>query len=296
MLWPVSDRGGIVRQARRPAGWEAPGPRPAGPGEREELWPAEGEDLCYLTGEFRIFQRIDGHRWSLDDLVTAWMATRDRGPDSGSTGASVSRALDLGCGIGSVLMMVAWAHPRATCVGVEAQQISHDLCARSLTYNGLAARVDLRLGDLRDPSVLAGQDPFDLITGTPPYFDVADGVVSTMPQKGPCRFELRGGVEAYCETAARHLAPHGRFFVCEDARQVPRVETAAAAAGLTVRRRLDTIPRAGKPALFSVFELRRAERGAEHGMAAQEALVVRHRDGKRTDAFVGVRAAMGLPP
>ena len=61
---------GIVRPARRPPGWAAPGPRPGR--ERVELGPRPGEDLCFLAGDWRILQRLGGHRWSLDDLVTAW--------------------------------------------------------------------------------------------------------------------------------------------------------------------------------------------------------------------------------
>ncbi len=34
------------------------------------------------------------------------------------------RVLDLGCGIGSVLCMLAWGLPAAQCVGVEAQPAS----------------------------------------------------------------------------------------------------------------------------------------------------------------------------
>src|SRR5215475_4159434 len=63
---------GIVRRARRPAGWRAPGPRPATPDDRPDLWPRMGEDLCHLAGDWRILQLVRGHRWSLDDLVTAW--------------------------------------------------------------------------------------------------------------------------------------------------------------------------------------------------------------------------------
>ena len=91
---------GIVRKSKRPPGWTAPGPPPAGPGEDPELWPKAGEDLCYLSGDWRIFQRIEGHRWSLDDLLTAWYGVTH-------APARVERALDLGCGIGSVLMIFA---------------------------------------------------------------------------------------------------------------------------------------------------------------------------------------------
>jgi tRNA1(Val) A37 N6-methylase TrmN6 len=275
---------GIVRPARRPPGWCAPGPAPAGPGLRPDLWPGEQEDLCHLVGDWRIFQRVDGHRWSLDDLVTAAVAVAPPAPGA--------RALDLGCGIGSVLLMVAWSLPGARCLGLEAQRISVDLARRSIDYNGVAGRCEVRHADFRDVGALDGLGGFDLVTGTPPYHDPGAGCVSDRPQRGPCRFELRGGVEAYCRAAARVLATGGRFVVCEAASQRERAEAAVVAAGLRLVARLDVVPREGKPPLLSVFECVR-EPGGE---ARRRTLVVRDLAGRRTADFVALRARMGMPP
>src|SRR4051812_38086154 len=104
---------GIIRTARRPPGWKAPGPLPRGDDGRPELQPADDEDLCFLTGEWRLFQKQRGHRWSLDDLVTAAIAAPH------VNGART--LLDLGCGLGSVLLMMAWRFPEADVTGIEAQ-------------------------------------------------------------------------------------------------------------------------------------------------------------------------------
>ncbi|MGB1699165.1 MAG: tRNA1(Val) (adenine(37)-N6)-methyltransferase [Nannocystaceae bacterium] len=279
--------GGWVRAPRRPDGWVPPGPRPAGPGDRDDLWPGKNEDLCFLTGDFRIFQRTDGHRWSLDDLLTAWRA-------SSWTGAPApARILDLGCGIGSVLMMLAWKFERAALAGIEAQDLSIALARRSVAYNGIATRAHLIHGDLRIPSPALDGQRFDRITGTPPYFERRDGVVSTMPQKGPCRFEVRGGVEGYFAAAARHLTPDGMFTVCEDARQTSRVEAAALAHGFRVLDRLDAIGRTGKSPLVSVFRCTRGDASSSYEV---ETLTVRNREGQWTPGFTAIRADMGLPP
>ncbi len=286
-----------VRPARRPPGWVAPGPRPAGPPEDfdsdPELWPGPGEDLCHLTGDWRIFQRLEGHRYSLDDLVTAWYAL------DGVRGRPVARAADLGCGIGSVLMMVAWGRPEARVVGVEAQPLSAGLARRSLRYNGAADRCEVRGGDLRDPAMTPEGAVFDLVTGTPPYIPLGHGTVSAREQCGPCRFETRGGVEGYCEAAARLLAPGGRFAVCESAGQTRRVELAAREAGLTVLSRRDVVPREGRQALLSVYRMARADEvaaGADGAPLQIEApLVVRDRAGRWTPDFLKVRADMGMP-
>ena len=272
---------GIVRPARRPPGWVSPGPTPPGP-TGPELWPQDGEDLCYLAGDWRILQRTDGHRYSLDDLVTAHYAT--------TVAEAPVRPLDLGCGIGSVLLFVAWRFPSATCVGVEAQAVSAAMARRSVAWNGAHERVEVRLGDFRDPTVIAGA--FDLVTGTPPYFPRGTGVESDRLQRGPCRFEHRGGVEAYCAAAARLLAPGAPFVACAPSNQHARVHAAASAAGLHLFRWRDVVPRAGKAPLFSVFAMRR-EAGP---VVVDPPLVVRDERGQRTEDFIALRAAMGMPP
>ena len=56
-----------------------------------------------LAGHWRIFQRMGGHRYSTDDVVTAWYA----GKLCRDMGKTPKLHLDMGCGLGSVLMMVS---------------------------------------------------------------------------------------------------------------------------------------------------------------------------------------------
>ncbi len=279
---------GVVRRARRPVGWSAPGPPPGGTTEDGRLGPRPGEDLCYLAGDWRILQRLDGQRWSLDDLVTAWCAAEE------TLAAPPTSLLDLGCGIGAVLMLLAWRLPRARAVGIEAQAVSVDLARRSLAWNGAADRSAVVHGDLRDPAVLPPGAAFDLVTGTPPYLRPGTATPSRRTQCGPAHLELRGGIEAYCLAAARWLAPGGRFVACAAAAQLRRVSEAATAAGLHVTRRLEVIPRAGKAALFSVHVMRRGRSASSP--ALDPPLVVRDAAGQRTPAFRALRERMGMPP
>ena len=279
---------GVVRRARRPVGWSAPGPPPGGATEDGRLGPRPGEDLCYLAGDWRILQRLDGQRWSLDDLVTAWCAAEE------TLAAPPTSLLDLGCGIGAVLMLLAWRLPRARAVGIEAQGVSVDLARRSLAWNGAADRSAVVRGDLRDPAVLPPGAAFDLVTGTPPYLRPGTATPSRRTQCGPAHLELRGGIEAYCLAAARWLAPGGRFVTCAATAQLRRVFEAATAAGLHVTRRLEVIPRAGKAALFSVHVMRPGRSASSP--ALDPPLVVRDAAGQRTPAFRALRERMGMPP
>ncbi len=284
----VSPHGGVLRAARRPVGWSASGPTPAIPADLDPLWPDLQEDLCWLAGNWRILQRLDGHRTSLDDLVTAHLAASlvaDKPP---------VRCLDLGCGIGSVLLFLAWRFPGARLLGVEAQEISAGLANRSLAWNGIADRAQIFVHDLRDSLDLAQQAPFDLVTGTPPYFPLDAGPQSDRIQRGPCRFEHRGGIEAYCTAATPRLAPNAPFVACQAWTQRDRVEPAARAAGLALVRWREIVPRTGKEPLLCVFAMRKAEHAEP--LVMEPPLVVRGPGGRRSEEFIAVRAAMGMPP
>lgn len=274
-----------ISVAKRPAGWSPGGPQPLPEPWPDDCLPRDGEELSFLTGDFRILQLQRGHRWSLDDLLTAWWAVAPLDP------TAPVRHLDMGCGIGSVLMSVAWALPTAHSTGIEAQAVSYGLLQRSLRLNNLTDRVSSHHSDLRETQL---DDRFALITGTPPYFDVADGTVSDVAQRGPCRFETRGGIETYCDAAARHLAPGGRFVVCETALELQRVFDAAASANLAVRAQLDIIPRAGKQPLIRLFEM--IHLGESAGAPTTlSTLTVRDEALRWTADFTAVRARMGMP-
>jgi tRNA1(Val) A37 N6-methylase TrmN6 len=281
-----------AKKSRVRATWTPPpGPLPAGDQNDPDLAPREGESLDMLSGEWRIFQRRDGHRYSTDDLLCAWLGSR-RAADRG---VRVERALDLGTGIGSIAMMVAWKHPEARVVAVEAQEISAAMFARSIRFNGASARIDLRRGDLRDEAIVTEGRVFDLVTGSPPYFDEADGVVSDRPQRGPCRFEQRGGVEGYAAAGARALAPHGVMAIVHTWAARERIERAAAEAELEVVATWPVALREGKAPHLGLYEL--AHRGVrEKESAAREALVIRDAAGARSAEFSRAREWMGFPP
>ncbi|MDG2308755.1 MAG: methyltransferase domain-containing protein [Candidatus Binatia bacterium] len=275
---------GIVRPARRPAGWKPVGPQPPAH-VAPELGPREGEDLCYLTGDFRILQRLGGHRWSLDDLLTAHFAA------SFHTENAPTQFVDLGCGIGSVLMMLAWRFPEGRGVGLEAQTGSVDLARRSLRFNGLEDRCLVHHGDLRESPHAGGT--FDLVTGTPPYFPMDAASGSDDGQRLACRLETRGGVEDYCQAAAPRLAPGARFVLCMPGGPDGRVGQGARDAGLAIECHRDVVPRAGKAPLFGLWSLRRSDE--VQGTDVLSPLVVRDERSVWTQELLDVRRDMGMP-
>ena len=272
-------------------GWAKPGPIPRGLDDSLAVEP--NETLDAISGHFRLFQLRDGHRFSTDDILTAWFGT--------SWCPAARTALDLGSGIGTVGMICAWRLPGTQFVTVEVQSESVALARKSARYNGLTDRYEIREGDFRKPGALHADERFDLVTGSPPYFPPEAGVKSEHPQRLACRFELRGTVADYCSTAARHLAPGG-FFACvfpTEPAQLARVESGAKAAGLVIVRQRPVVFREGEPPLIALFGMMRAGDLPEwfRGQTWEEPpLIIRTRDGKIHPEYSAMKLAIGFPP
>ena len=235
-----------------------------------------------LTAGWTIAQRRKGHRHSTDDLLTGWYAAE--------VVTDAQRILDLGSGIGSVGLIALWRSPRATLVAIEVQDVSFALLASNITRNGLDARVRAIHGDLREVRL---DEKFDLVTGSPPYWDVSEGIVPADPQKAHARFELRGDIRHYALAARAALAPDGRFVFCFPSPQRSRAVIACNVAGLALERSRDVIPRAGADPLFTLFACRRAE-DAGPPRVHELPHIVRDADGKPTEMHRAARATLGF--
>lgn len=244
-----------------------------------------------IAGEFRLYQRKRGHRFSLDDVATAWEAA--------SAVPNATHYLDLGCGIGSVLHMVAWKLPQAKVVGVEAQEVSFALVNANVDRNGLRDRTTLIFGDLRDVTTIdkaRAHGPFELVSGTPPYAPPGTSTLSPDSQRAHARAELRGGVEEYLKTGAELVAKDGRVVVCCDARTPERPLEGAKVAGLVPLRQREVVPRFGVRPLFTIwtFALESDANGAT--LEVTEPLVIRDAAGERTPEARAMRTFFGVEP
>ena len=270
-------------------GWAKPGPVPPGALTPPDV-PAD-ETLDAISGYFRVFQLRDGHRFSTDDVLTAWYGT--------SWAPSATTVLDLGSGIGSVGMIAAWRLPGARFVTIEAQEESVRLARKSAVYNGLESRYEIRCADFRDAAVLADDERFDLVLGSPPYFPIGAGIEGEHPQAVACRFEVRGNIADYSRTAARHLAAGGVFACVFPEEQRSRVEAAARDDHLAIVRRRPVVFKEGEPPLIGLFLMMRALDLPEPVRARtwiEPPLVIRTADGRVSDEYAAVKLAAGFPP
>jgi tRNA1(Val) A37 N6-methylase TrmN6 len=270
-------------------GWAKPGPVP--PGVLGGCRCETGVTLDAISGYYRLYQLRRGHRFSTDDVLTAWYGT--------SWVPCARTILDLGSGIGSVGMIAAWRLPGAQLVTVEAQPESVALARLSARYNGLEERYEIREGDFRDPALLRPEESFDLILGSPPYFPAGSGVLGDHAQKIACRFELRGSIVDYCQVAAAHLALGGWFACVFPTGQLSRVENAARQAKLSMIRNRPVVLREGEPPLLTLFAFARSDDlppGFRQQTWVEPPLIIRTRDGRVHPEYSAVKLSVGFPP
>ena len=246
-------------------------------------WP---DDTIYdaLVGDWSIYQRTNGHKTSTDDVLTAWYAAKNMNHQS------PHRYLDLGCGIGSVLLLTAYALRPKFSLGIEAQKQSALMAKKSVERLPKSHPIEVVQSDFRSAidSNLGGS--FDLVTGSPPYFPVGTGTMSKDYQRSACRFELRGGIEAYCSAAAEAMAEHGLFIVVHQTEWNERVLQAAEKAQLKLQSQLNVLMREDRDRPFlSVYCF-----GKSLAEPSFDSFAIRTATGKITEQYREARAQIGL--
>lgn len=272
--------------------------------------------LSNFLGSYRILQEHKGgHRYTTDDICTAWVARNE----------DKARHLDLGTGGGSVALALRWfcknsgdalSDHQPKTIGIEARKDAVEYARFSARYNlgdGVSSEsYVIERGDFRDLEVLEGilerhwglSRP-TLVTGTPPYFAVSynptneettilEGAMPTNMQSSPARCEFRGGVDDYIRSALSCLSPGGSFVVCVNWLNKDRVYSATSAAGGHVSKVYEFKGREGKPTLFGVWVIKPGKMG-EREKEMKETIVVRKCDGTWTPQYVKVMKDCGIP-
>ena len=243
-----------------------------------------GEQSIALTRDFRLIQKRRGHGYSVDDMLVAHLAA--------TRGGVPRRVLDLGCGLGSILLITAWARPKADLWGLERNAEMAAFARRNIALNGCGSRVRLVEGDLRDLALVRSLGQFELVTGSPPYFPEGSGTPCADPARTAAHFELCGGIEEYAAAAALALAPGGLFAACAGASPPGRDLAALRKAGLSLTYHRLVLPREGKPPFLTLLVGSKGERPAEGETAPP--LVLRQTAGGRTPEHLAIRAWTGV--
>jgi release factor glutamine methyltransferase len=195
-----------------------------------------GESVAYLLGEqefwglpFFVDASVLVPRPDTETVIEVARAVRvDR--------AAACRVLDLCTGSGAIAISIAKELPAAHVVATEVSPEAAAIARRNAERNGMAERVEIRVGDLFAP--VAGER-FDLIVSNPPY--IASATIATLApevRREP-RLALDGGPDGLlfydriCALAPEYLHAGGALVLEHGFDQADPVRERMLAAGFS---------------------------------------------------------------
>ncbi len=124
-----------------------------------------------------------------------------------------ARVLDLGTGTGIIPILLEAKTKAAHLTALEIQEESADMARRSVLLNGLADKIDIVTGDIKEADQLFAAASFDVVTCNPPYMIGQHGLTNPDGPKAIARHEILCTLEDVVRNAAKLLKTGGNFFM-----------------------------------------------------------------------------------
>ncbi|MEJ2470865.1 MAG: methyltransferase [Desulfuromonadales bacterium] len=153
--------------------------------------------------KLQISQPKSGYRYSLDPvLLSSFAVVKNH-----------ERVLDLGCGVGVILLNLACQNKSAEMIGIEIQENLAALAEQNIAANGFSDRIRILHADLRQGSSEVPAGYFDVVVTNPPYRSLAMGRQADDMGKATARHELAGGLTDFLGAASGALKTGGRVYI-----------------------------------------------------------------------------------
>ena len=194
-----------------------------------------------LVGSWDYFYRKKGNRISTDDILLAYFSLNKlEDIKVNNTKVSIipdnisyySNFIDLGTGIGSTLLLLAYNFNNFTnAYGIEVQLESYLLLNETLfnlnqtnNINMNYKKIKIINDDLRNFSTNL---KFDLITLNPPFLRLNSGTIPNDIQRRNARFEFHGSIEDYLvksKELLNNFNPNSKILVSYPSKEIIRIE------------------------------------------------------------------------
>lgn len=219
-----------------------------------------------LGGRVRVAQPAEGYRVAVDAVLLA--AAVEPAP-----GAAV---LDLGCGVGSVGLCLAWRRPDLRVTGLDREPTFAAAARANAVANGMEARLRILEADIRAPL----PERFDAVAMNPPYLKAGTATVSAHPLKAAATAERDATLADWIAAARAALQPAGMLTLIHRADRLDDV-LAGLARGFGGIAILPVHPRPDRAAKRILV---RAQLGSGERLALLPGLVLHQADGSFTAA------------
>lgn len=226
----------------------------------DELWP----------GGPRFLQTEESFKLSTDSVLLADFARVGKG----------ARCLDLGCGAGVLMVLLAAKAPDAVLTGIEIQPAFAALSRRNLAENGYGCRAEVIEGDLRAVRALVSAEHFDLVVSNPPYFAAGTGYTAPKAHRAAAREEQNCTLSDLCAAAKWALRWGGTFAVVHRPERLSELFCAMTEAGIEPKRLREIVSAPDKAPSLVLVEGRR---GGGKGLSIEAPLVLTDGAGADSD-------------
>jgi FkbM family methyltransferase len=176
-------------------------------------------DDAFLGGGLRIYQPLQGYRAGLDAVfLAAAVSGREDRP---------MRVLDVGAGVGTAGLCVAWRCPRAHVVLIEREPDLVGLARQNIARNGLDDRVTVIQADVgridRAELAAAGvpDEHFDHVIANPPFHAEGAGTAARHALKAAAHAMPETALAEWARFMARMTRPAGEAIVIHKADALP---------------------------------------------------------------------------
>ena len=190
------------------------------------------------------------------------------------------RCLDLGCGAGTLMLLLKARVPDLSISGIEILPDSADAARLNLRLNDMDAEVVS--GDLRDRKLPFHAGDFSFVISNPPYFHVEGRSISPDCSRAAARGELNCSLLELCVAAAYYCRNGGRFFMVYRPDRLCDVFSCLSSTGLEPKRLRLVQHDADTSPCLALIE---ARRGGKRSLAILPALLLHDADGNETAEF-----------
>ncbi len=224
-----------------------------------------------LKNGYKIIQDTERFQFGIDAILLADFACA--GLKSGET------IIDLGTGTGIIPLLMAGKLEEVSFTGLEVQEASAEMAARSVALNGLERQIQIVHGDLKEADSLFPRHSFNVVTCNPPYMIDEHGRGNALDAKKIARHEVLCTLEDVVAAADSLLATHGRFFMIHRPFRLPEIFSALEKHNMEMKRMRLIQPFADKEPNMVLIE---ARKNAKRRLTIEPPLIVRNDDGEYT--------------
>lgn len=224
---------------------------------------------------YRIIQDSGRFCFGMDAVLLSGFAKAKEG----------DKVLDLGTGTGIIPILMEAKTKADHLTGLEIQPDSADMARRSVKLNGLAKKIDIVTGDIKEADSLFGAASFDVVTCNPPYMTEHHGLTNPESPKAIARHELLCTLEDVIRVSSRLLKPGGNFFMVHRPFRLADIIVLLRQYKLEPKRMKLVYPFVDKEPNMVLIE---ANRGGRAAMTVEKPLIVYKEQGVYTDEIYDI--------